>query len=153
MKCKDCSSCHEGWFSYRPNAYVCIGVKEPFIISDIEQECTEYPEKRDKPRIEDAIAHFKYGITHDIFSEPVTSYAKMAVESLEKQMSITTTLLPCPFCGGKPVLESWEMSAWDKMNIARNSKYWWHVFCDDCLGGGPDMQNAREAIEAWNRRC
>lgn len=34
----------------------------------------------------EAIEHFKYGISHDIFSEPVTSYAKMAVEALEKQI-------------------------------------------------------------------
>ena len=86
MKCKDCSACRKGWFSSKPNEYVCIGVKEPFVISDIEHECTEYPERRDKISIEGAIAHFKYGITHDIFSEPVTSYAKMAVEALEKQI-------------------------------------------------------------------
>lgn len=35
---------------------------------------------------EDAIEHFKYGISHDIFKEPVTSYARIAVESLEKQL-------------------------------------------------------------------
>lgn len=34
---------------------------------------------------EDAISHFKYGISHDIFKEPVTSYARMAVDALEKQ--------------------------------------------------------------------
>ena len=36
--------------------------------------------------IYDAISHFKYGISHDIFKEPVRSYAKMAVEALEKQI-------------------------------------------------------------------
>lgn len=30
--------------------------------------------------------HFQYGISHDIFSEPVTSYARTAVEALDKQM-------------------------------------------------------------------
>lgn len=34
--------------------------------------------------IKEAINHFKYGISHDIFSEPVTTYAKLAVEALEK---------------------------------------------------------------------
>ena len=38
--------------------------------------------------IVDAIEHFKYGISHDIFKEPVISYAKMAVEALEKQIPI-----------------------------------------------------------------
>jgi hypothetical protein len=63
--------------------YKCFGVKEPFVIEDINVECTEYPNK--PINIENAIEHFKYGISHDIFSEPVTSYAKMAVEALEKQ--------------------------------------------------------------------
>jgi hypothetical protein len=32
-----------------------------------------------------AIEHFHYGITHDIFSEPVTTYARLAVEALREQ--------------------------------------------------------------------
>lgn len=36
--------------------------------------------------MKNAIDHFKYGISHDIFKEPVTSYAKMAIEALEKQI-------------------------------------------------------------------
>ena len=84
MKCKECNSCKKGWFASKPDEYVCIGVKHPFVISDINAECTEYPEKRNGITIEDAINHFKYGITHDIFKEPVTTYAKMAVEALKK---------------------------------------------------------------------
>lgn len=45
MKCKECKSCCYGWFPSKPNKYVCIGVKEPFVIDDIDAECTEYPEK------------------------------------------------------------------------------------------------------------
>ena len=86
MICKNCSSCRKGWFKSRPNDYVCIGVQEPFVINNIYRECTEYPEKRSKVTIEDAISHFKYGISHDIFSEPVTTYAKLAVKALEKQL-------------------------------------------------------------------
>jgi hypothetical protein len=52
--------------------------------------CNFYPEVREKAKktvyIQDAINHFQYGISHDIFSEPVTSYAKMAVEALEKEL-------------------------------------------------------------------
>ena len=36
--------------------------------------------------IKQAISHYEYGISHDIFSEPVTSYAKLAVDALNKQM-------------------------------------------------------------------
>jgi len=35
--------------------------------------------------IEKAIEHFHYGITHDIFSEPVTTYARLAVDALREQ--------------------------------------------------------------------
>lgn len=42
MKCKFCYACKKGYFESKPDSYVCTGVKEPFIINDIEQECTEY---------------------------------------------------------------------------------------------------------------
>ena len=38
-------------------------------------------------QVRQAISHFSHGISHDIFSEPVTTYAKLAVEALEKQVS------------------------------------------------------------------
>lgn len=47
MKCKECDSCRKGFFESQPDAYVCIGVKEPFVIRDINHECTEYPEKNE----------------------------------------------------------------------------------------------------------
>lgn len=33
-KCKDCNCAKRGWFDRLPEAYVCIGVKEPFVIDD-----------------------------------------------------------------------------------------------------------------------
>ena len=36
--------------------------------------------------IEEAINHYKYGIIHDIFAEPVTSYAQLSIEALNKQI-------------------------------------------------------------------
>lgn len=42
MKCKDCNACQKGFFESQPDKYVCVGVKEPFIINDIESFCTEY---------------------------------------------------------------------------------------------------------------
>lgn len=71
---------------------VCWGTKETDECScggDMTQ-CDFYPEVRKRGRknvsIQDAINHFKYGISHDIFKEPVTSYAKLAVQALEKQL-------------------------------------------------------------------
>ena len=53
-------------------------------------QCDFYPEVRKEARdsitIKDAINHFKYGISHDIFSEPVLTYAKIAVKALEQQL-------------------------------------------------------------------
>lgn len=45
MKCKDCGCCHKGWFKSSPELYVCTGVKHPFVIEDINNSCTEYPDK------------------------------------------------------------------------------------------------------------
>lgn len=42
MKCKDCNACEKGFFKSKPDAYVCIGVSEPFVIRNIDNECTEY---------------------------------------------------------------------------------------------------------------
>lgn len=57
MKCKECNCCHEvpltRWSSVDRDyvtkyVYKCYGVKEPFIIENINVECTEYPEYRNK---------------------------------------------------------------------------------------------------------
>lgn len=48
MKCRDCTCCHKGYFASAPESHVCTGVAEPFIIGDINNECTEYPEKRNE---------------------------------------------------------------------------------------------------------
>ena len=57
MKCKDCEACHLASYTrwnphkqcmHEVKVYECWGVKEPFEIDDINQECTEYPELRDK---------------------------------------------------------------------------------------------------------
>ena len=71
----------------------CLGTKECDECScgGDRAKCDFYPQVREKAKnevsIKEAIAHFKYGISHDIFKEPVTSYAKLAVEALEKQIS------------------------------------------------------------------
>lgn len=46
MKCRDCEACEKGWFSSNPDEYICIGVPDPFVIDDINAECTEYEDKR-----------------------------------------------------------------------------------------------------------
>ena len=70
MKCKDCNACYKGFFESKPKEYVCIGVFEPFVIEDINSECTEYTDedfaeskktnKNDRNNIKDAV--YKDGI-------------------------------------------------------------------------------------------
>lgn len=49
--------------------------------------------------VEQAISHFWYGVSHDIFSEPVTTYAKLAIDALEKQIPKKPyDTVHCPLC-------------------------------------------------------
>ena len=58
MKCRECSSCQKGYWASNPEAYVCIGVKEPFEIMDVNAECTEYDKKKNKKPKTDASNRF-----------------------------------------------------------------------------------------------
>lgn len=42
-----------------------------------------------------AISHYEHGISHDIFSEPVTTYARLAVEALREKKEREKG---CEFC-------------------------------------------------------
>lgn len=54
MKCRECEHAKRGWFKSVPEAYVCIGAKEPFVISNYpDAECTEYKDKESKPMAND----------------------------------------------------------------------------------------------------
>ena len=39
--------------------------------------------------VKQAISHFRYGVSHDIFCEPVATYAKLAIGALEKENGAT----------------------------------------------------------------
>ena len=41
MKCKECDACIK-----QENEYVCTGIKEPFVIDNIEMECSEYSQPK-----------------------------------------------------------------------------------------------------------
>lgn len=71
---------------------ICHGTKENDVCgcNGDRLNCSFYPEVREEAKkeitIQSAINYYKYGISHDIFSEPVTSYAKLAVKALEKEL-------------------------------------------------------------------
>ena len=46
MICAECTACRKVDYNDGTWAWTCHGVKEPFVINDINKECTEYPELR-----------------------------------------------------------------------------------------------------------
>ena len=83
--------------------------------------------------VEQAISHFWYGVSHDIFSEPVKTYAKLAIEALEKENGVTVQELGgCKYCkeyedlpehfiDGKPVGRVFDTC------IQTNENGLWHI--------------------------
>ena len=57
----------------------------PFKGRDLPDECLYCGSEMTVATIEEAILHFEHGVSHDIFTEPVTSYAKMAIAALREQ--------------------------------------------------------------------
>ena len=59
--------------------------------------------------VKKAIEHYNYGISHDIFREPVTTYATLAVTALEKKVPQKVInkgyfygyINKCPVCGAE----------------------------------------------------
>lgn len=49
MKCKDCSACYQVFYNDEQTIsdYICYGVREPFVIYDINSDCTEYPDREE----------------------------------------------------------------------------------------------------------
>lgn len=96
---------------------VCWGTKETEECScgGDETKCDFYPKVRAEAKkkakksvtIKDAIEHYKYGISHDIFSEPVTTYAEMAVEALGKQIPKEPVITADGYWNGIPAYDIW----------------------------------------------
>ena len=75
----------------------CMGTKEMEECScgGYEAKCNFYPKKREEAQTREttgksnyikAIDHFRYGVSHDIFKEPVTSYAEIAIKAINRQI-------------------------------------------------------------------
>ena len=58
--------------------------------------------------VKQAISHFRHGVSHDIFSEPVTTYAKLAIEALEKEIDKAPTIDAVPVVRCKDCIYSYE---------------------------------------------
>lgn len=56
MKCRDCNCAKRGYFKSVPDAYVCTGVKEPFVIYNYpDAECKEYKDKQKNSQDNDGV--------------------------------------------------------------------------------------------------
>lgn len=80
MKCRDCSHAKRGWFKSVPDAYVCIGVKEPFVISNYpDAECTEY---RVNPSVDDGVYMELFAVKNGVRCNMKTMNIKEASTTL-----------------------------------------------------------------------
>lgn len=53
-------------------------------------------------------------------------------------------LLPCPFCGGKAFINTYDYEGFGKT---------YYVFCTNCQVETFERNTEVEAVEAWNRRA
>ena len=61
-------------------------------------------------------------------------------------------LKPCPFCGGKAVVDKWKMSPFETLHISDHHGYWYAVSCDECMSEGAHCITEENAIKSWNMR-
>ena len=97
MKCKDCDHCKPGWFKSSPDKYVCIGVKHPFVIDNINDDCTAYPENNwiRCPHCNESYYYEKYSTTTCLYCPPIY---KNGV-NINPDINTTTTHCHCLSCG------------------------------------------------------
>lgn len=62
--------------------------------------------------------------------------------TFQENVSAHVKLKPCPFCGGKPVINT---RHWFGMEL-------YEVACDECTASQGDMTDLEYAVERWNER-
>lgn len=85
MKCRDCNCAVRGFFKSVPEAYVCIGTKEPFVISNyVDAECNQYYKCEKKEDIEDTMirASNRAGVTKEKLLDEFMERGLMGVYNL-----------------------------------------------------------------------
>jgi len=104
MKCLDCDACKHGFFKSKPEEYVCTGVKKPFVIEDINHQCTEYSDKNDEyHKISAVLANQKEWVNHPAhYGGENNPYETIKViEAWEMDFNLGTTLRYISRCGKK----------------------------------------------------
>lgn len=88
--------------------------------------------------------------------------AQIAIDAMKRmQYDTSNEIIPdnktnemkkCPFCGGNALLEKYEMSPYEKVNIDNNDGMFYEIYCDNCYAVGPTCLTEIEAISKWNNR-
>lgn len=103
MKCKDCGCCHKGWFKSQPDAYVCTGVKVPFVIDNINHNCTEYTDRAASNKIEVVrCPHCDESYYQELYSTTTCLYSPAIYkngELISKTLNTTRAVCQCLNCG------------------------------------------------------
>ena len=103
MKCKNCKCCKKGLSQSKPEAYVCIGVKVPFVIDDINHDCTEYDYKAASNKVE--VARCPYcdeSYYQELYSTTTCLYSPRIYkdgELISKDPNTTRAVCQCLVCG------------------------------------------------------
>ena len=103
MKCKNCKCCKKGHLSNRPDDYVCTGVKVPFIINDINRDCTEYDYLAASNKIEIIrCPHCGESYYQEMYRTTTCLYAPAIYkngELISKNPNTTNVVCRCLCCG------------------------------------------------------
>ena len=83
MKCRYCDCAKRGYFKSVPEAYVCTGGKEPFVISNYpDAECTEYKDKKHKDGVYMELFAIKDGVRYNAKIVEMKDVANILTNSL-----------------------------------------------------------------------
>lgn len=99
MKCRDCTCAIRGYFKSVPEAYVCIGVKNPFVINCFpDAECAVYGNKKNDGVFSDK--------DDKKFCEWKRTCHDLMLKSPHKNSAcfgkdIAGRFIYCPYCGKK----------------------------------------------------
>ena len=88
MKCRNCNCAVRGYFKSLPEAYVCTGVKEPFVIGNYpDAECTEYKGQHQDSTISDGVYMELFVVKDGV------KYTAKIVDMKEVSVTLTNSLM------------------------------------------------------------
>ena len=88
MKCRNCNCAVRGYFKSLPEAYVCTGVKEPFVIGNYpDAECTEYKGRNQGSTISDGVYMELFAVKDGV------RYTAKIVDMKEVSITLTNSLM------------------------------------------------------------